>query len=136
MDSLANESIVLRNTLTFRELAHANGDLARVNLRGRIVCAERVVIAVNEWLAVRRGPTNRYQVLGESHSYHAFKRASPRVDILRYDDAHGPLHRHYFDAAGREIRVEAIELETLPRLDFVVREAVSLVAPGRWLLGR
>lgn len=126
MEALVREGFVLRDTLTFREI-YDESDLLRVNLRGRVVCSDGVVLVVNKWLGVRRGSTGRNEVLGEFYSYQAYRRGKPPIPILRYDNAHGSgLHRHFFDAAGKEIGVQHVTLQTLPRLDLVIREAVAI----------
>lgn len=128
MAALVRGGLVVRDTLTFREIYDAqSGGLAKVNLRGRVVCTHGVVVIVDKWLRVRRGRGGHYEVLGEFYAYHAYRRGTPPVWLARYDNAHGSdLHRHFFDSGGRETRVEVVTLESLPRLDFIIREAVFL----------
>src|SRR5690606_17072910 len=83
MEALTSEGLVLRDTLTFRELYNDDGELHRVNLRGRIVCAYGALIVVNEGLRVRRGPAGHYEVLGEFYAYHSVRRGRPRVNLAR-----------------------------------------------------
>ena len=127
MDSLEAEGLVQRDTLTFREIRTPGGALAAVNLRGRIECCERIVIAVNKWLDTAINDWSQLVVQGRSYSYHAWVRARPRRDLLRYDDGHGELHRHFFDATGVEVGIQPVALDSLPRLDLLIREAVALV---------
>lgn len=126
IDRLVDQGLVLRDALEFVESRTPEDELVQVNLRGRLVCASLVVVVVNSWFAVRRGRGNRYAVLGTQYSYHAYKRGRPRRDVLRYDDSHGQLHRHHFDRQGREIGIEPVDLDDLPRLDQIVFEAVLL----------
>lgn len=129
MDSLAAEALVFRDTLTFRELRKESGALRWVNLRGRIQCCDGVVIAVNKGLDVALNDRNQIVVRGNAYSYHAWVRGRPRRHILRYDNSHGEnaLHRHFFDVAGNQIAIEPVSLDSLPRLDLVIREAVAWV---------
>lgn len=128
MDALAREGLVRSDRLTFVELRTSSGDLRAVNLRGRIDCCDDVVITVNKWLDVSRNARNQVVVRGRLYGYHAWVRGTPRRNLLRYDNAHASqLHRHFFDDVGREIGVVAVSLESLPRLDLVIREAVALV---------
>lgn len=129
MDALAAEGIVISDTLTFIEVRdERSGELVAVNLRGRIRCVDDVVIMVDKWLGVRRGRDNHHEVLGQSYRYHAWQRGRSRRDLVRYDSAHGltHLHRHEFDAAGRETAIVPLDLQTMPRLDLVIQEAVRL----------
>lgn len=126
MEALIRDGDVLRDTLTFREIFDETA-LVRVNLRGRVVCRDGVVLVVNKWLRVRRGSSGRNEVLGEFYSYQAYRRGKRPVPILRYDNAHGSeIHRHFFDPAGREIGTQRISMESLPRLDLVIREAIAI----------
>lgn len=127
MASLEAEGLIHRDTLTFREIVTPSGALSAVNLRGRIECCDRVVIAVNKWLDTAINDWGQLVVRGNSYSYHAWVRGGPRREVLRYDDGHGELHRHFFDMAGIEVAVEPVTLDSLPRLDLIIREAVAIV---------
>jgi hypothetical protein len=104
--------------------------LVRVHLAGYVGSPGGIILSVSEWLVVRRGRSNRYEVKRQFCSYHAWRRANPRVDLVRYDTAHGgQLHRHRFDGEGREVAIEQMPVLAWPALDDVVREAVALAAP-------
>jgi hypothetical protein len=130
MDDLARRGIVDRETLTFVEQRDASNELRKIQIRGRVQCPDGVVIIVDKWLDVRRGPQRRYEVKGERYSYHAWRRSSPRLHLFRYDSAHGldRLHRHEFDLlTGIEVaEPEQVRIENLPTLDLVILEAVAL----------
>jgi len=134
MEALYAEGLIARDTLAFRESLSSEGEIAAVQVAGRVICIARVVISVNKWLAVRRGRANRLEVVGREYSYHAWMPATlgtPRRHLFRYDNAHGDLddlHLHRFDRNGVEIHVEAVRIDELPRLDFIIRHAVSLAA--------
>lgn len=129
IEALYREGLLVRDTLTFREIRTAS-EFVKVQVRGRVQLTSGAVVVVNKWLDVRRGRQNRVEVRGRHYSYHAWAR-NPRRDLFRYDDAHGQLHRHVYDQSGREIRVEPLDLDQLPRLDLLVREAARLgPSPG------
>lgn len=132
MESLAREGLVYRETLTFRELLKPSGALRWVNLRGRIYCCDDVAITVNKYLDTALDDRNQIVVRGQWYQYHAWVRGRPRRDLLRYDNCHGfdSLHRHFYDASGTEIAVEGIPLDTLPRLDLVIRESIAVATGG------
>ena len=129
MESLEAEGLVYRDNLSFREVRRPTGEIAWVNVRGRIECSDAVLIRVDKWLATASGIRNQLMVRGQWYSYHAWLRRKPRIDLLRYDNSHGEsqLHRHFFDEAGQEIAVEPVAFDSLPRLDLLIREAVGLV---------
>ena len=126
MENLYREGLILDDTLTFAHTVRESGELVRVNLTGIVHCRGDVTVEVSKWLAVQRGSRNRVEVKTEFYLYHAHHEVSgARVALFRYDNAHGELHRHWFDQAGRETHVEDIPLETMPRMDAVLREAVA-----------
>lgn len=128
MESLEAEGLVHRDSLAFREVRRPTGDIAWVNLRGRIWCSDDVLIRVDKWLATTPGRRGGLLVKGRWYSYHAWIPGKPRRDLLRYDNSHGEgdLHRHFFDDSGDEIAIEPVSYDSLPRLDLLIREAVAL----------
>lgn len=130
MQRLEESGLVLRNRLTFTEVRDG-GRPQQVQVRGRIECANDVVVFVDKWLEVRRGRQGRNEVRAFSYSYHAWIWSSRR-QLLRYDSAHGlhALHRHRFDPHTGEEQVTAVSLKDLPTLDGVIREAVDLAVPA------
>lgn len=130
MERLLDEQLVQRDTLTFRESFQQQQGRKRklvlVQLRGRVECVHGVVVSVYKRLEVRSPKKGQPEVCTRSYNYHAWIPAK-KQDLLRYDDAHGPLHRHIFDTAkGRETAMEAVALDDLPTLDEVIREAIEL----------
>lgn len=126
MESLYREGLILDDTLTFTHTTGESGELIRVNLAGIVDCRGDVTVEISKWLSVRRGLRNRVEVLTEFYLYHAQHEIGGRqMPLFRYDNAHGELHRHWFDQDGQETRVEDVPIETMPRMDAVLREAVS-----------
>lgn len=123
MDTLEREGLLQESRLLLREVRGRDGELVRVNLRGRLSLHGGVTFAVNEWLAARRGPQMRLQVRGIACSLHAWLHGNPRLTIARIDDAHGPLHQHRYDASGRNLG--SLELAVLPPLDGFARDVVT-----------
>lgn len=132
MDRLRDEGVVERDTLSFHESEDAEGELALVVLRGRVICSGEVVIRVDKKLMVKRDSHNRWVVKTRFYQYHAWRRnraGRGRRDLLRIDNAHrARLHRHIFDSAGVETEVVDFELEQMPSLDEFIREAVELAS--------
>ena len=130
MDRLVDEGIVLRDTLSFYEVAGPSGNLVAVALTGRLTYRDRVTIRVDKKMEIRRDASNRYEVRTRYYQYHAWRRATanqPRRDLIRYDNAHsGALHAHLFDADGHEVARPEVALHDLPSLDGFVRHAVAL----------
>ena len=140
MNALIEEGIVLRETVALAEISDNNGTLVQIRVTGRVLCAYQVVLIVNKRLAVQRDSSNRQVVRGIAYEYHAFIRTTnPRRALLRYDDSHDMLHRHFFDSNGKELErsPRSIPLDSLPRMDLVIREAVALAGgpalPEEWM---
>ena len=128
MDSLYAEGLILRDTVSFREIYTPSGALRLVNVRGRIYCPARVRVAVSKYLEVGLNERNQLVVKGRLYSYHAWVSGKPRRDLARYDNSHGvdSLHRHFFDENGFEVATESVAYDSLPRLDLIIREALAL----------
>lgn len=128
MQHLAAEGLVRGHAVSFIELRRADGELVRVNVAGEVKCAAGVIVTVDKLLEVRRGRHGRYEVLGRVYRYHAYVAGAPVRDLLRYDSSHGidRLHKHIFDARGREIAVEPVAFDSLPTLTGIIREAIAL----------
>jgi hypothetical protein len=125
---------VTRDRLNFRE-TRAGHELVSVNITGRIECAAGVLIAVDKWLAVRRGKRGQYEVKGSSYSYHAWEKGAGAT-LVRYDTAHGieGLHRHRIDPETRAETRDEVSLDDLPTLaDFIVEPSDSQTL---WRCGR
>jgi hypothetical protein len=129
MESLYNEGLITRDTIEFQESLDENGATIAVHVVGRVACINNVVVQVSKYLSVRRGRDNRLEVLGNQYSYYAWQR--PRRSLFRYDNAHGgleTLHLHRFDTDGRQTSNEPVAIDELPRLDFIIKHAVSVGA--------
>jgi hypothetical protein len=125
MDKLFQEGLVQRNSLSFIE-TRAHRRLVAVSLQGHIECRDRVVLFVDKNMEVRRDTRGRDLVRTVDYGYHA-RLMSRRLDLFRYDSAHGSLHRHDFDVrTGVELGTRAIERDELPTLDGIVREAIDI----------
>lgn len=122
MRTLEREGVVVGDSLSFVLIKDDVGDLVSVHIYGRIDCAHGITINVEKWLAASGN-----EVRGSEYSYQAFLR-DPERDILRYDNAHGPLHRHFFDGQGHDVGQQELGFDDFPTLDQVIREAVRLVA--------
>jgi hypothetical protein len=117
--------MVVDGRLSFIHHDDMRGEPLRIQVTGRIRCTAGVEVQVDTWLDVRRRRDNRLEVRAYTYSYHAWIERTGQ-ELLRYDNAHGELHRHFFDSRGTEVEVAAIRLDELPTLDAVVEEAVSL----------
>lgn len=131
MDGLYDEGVVASDTLSFVEIVDASGQVIQVKLEGEVVCTSGVRVRVLEWLIAERRKQNRLHVQTTFYQYHAWRPRAPgrlpEQSILRFDQAHGSdLHRHYFDAAGNEVRSETISPDAMPRLSDVIREAHTI----------
>ncbi len=129
---LQDEGLVLRDGLSFYESVDGSGKLALVTIRGRVACCDDVAIRVDKKLKVRRGQSNRLEVVTNSYQYHAWVRqrlGTPRRDLIRYDNsrAHDSrLHRHVFTRRGEQ--VEPVTLAEMPTLGEFIRQAVKMVS--------
>jgi hypothetical protein len=125
MARLEATGVVDEDGLTFTRQRAPDGEPLRIQIHGRIRCASGAMLAVDKWLTARRRQDNRLEVPAYTYSYHAWMEGSGR-ELLRYDNAHGELRRHFFDSQGNDVGVVAISLEELPTLDVVIEEAVAL----------
>lgn len=127
MAALLDRGAVLYDGLSRTETRDGK-ELVQVRIHGRIECRDDVLVVVDKYLDVRRGPHRRYEVKGAKYSYQAWFRESGQ-EILRYDTAHkglAGLHRHRRNPeTGRMVR-EDIELNDLPTLTGYVVEALRL----------
>ena len=133
MERLRREAMVVRDSLSFRELADVSGRMASVQLLGALTCAYAVRIRVDKKMLVRRNVQNRVEVRTQFYQYHAYAMAradQPRRNLSRIDNAHGEgnLHRHVFDRNGVEVAREDILLEDMPTLDEFIRDVIRLGA--------
>ena len=129
MDSLFEQGVVVRDTLTFREISR-HGELFRINLRGRVHTASGGVLVVNKWLEVC--DHRQAEVPTFEYAYHAFlRRPPPRRDLFRYDNCHGgldTLHCHRYGAPEGPVSLEPIAHDELPWLSEIIRETESAAA--------
>lgn len=124
MDALLSEHLVLHEHLTFTETRDGK-DLVLIQLEGFLECQRGLVVHVAKQMEVR-DERGHDQVKTFGYSYHARIPAMNR-ELLRYDNAHGPLHRHHFDVGtGNETHTEFITEDDMPTLDGVIREAYEL----------
>jgi len=131
MDRLYNEALISRDTLSWTESLNDDKTLALVQLSGRVEASDDLLFKVKKRMAVRVAANLQVEVRTEAWEYHAWVRRTRR-DILRYDNAHGSLHKHSFDLlTGRESEAP-IATADLPTLDEVIREAIDL----RKMIGR
>ncbi len=130
MSTLYAEGIVTSDTLEFVESCDAQGETIKVRLVGEVVCRSGVRSRVLKWMRAERRTGNRLHVLTDFYQNHAWRPrgTNHRAEqaILRYDQAHGELHRHHYDGIGEQIECEPLTSETMPTLDFVIREADAL----------
>lgn len=131
MSQLESEGLVERDGVALVEAREDNGELLALSLEGRILCLGHVAVRVDQSMAVRRGPSNRYEVRTVFVQYHAWIRpgaVGPRRNLVRYDNAHSSqLHKHIFDQYGKESRPSLpIDFADLPSLEAFIREAVAI----------
>lgn len=123
--TLANEGVITVDDVLFVE-TRERFVLREVNLRGRIATVSGAILTVNKWLSVstRRG---RLCVLTREYDYHACVVVNDRMQsVFRYDNCHGgldTLHRHPYDANGRDGTPVPVPIERMPTLSMVIREA-------------
>jgi len=133
MEALYDEAVVERDDLRFTEFEHDGaGTLAQVGLIGTVFCCSGALVKVTKWMGVRRLRRREFEVRTDYYQYHAWlpkSRQKRQLPLLRYDHAHGSEpHRHEFDANGNCSDVRQLTLDTIPRLDDVLREAAELCA--------
>ena len=128
MEGLIKEGIVYEERLTFREITYRSR-IVQVQIHGHIQCARDVIIIVDKLLDAERDWDGRLIVKGSEYSYHAYIRSTSH-SVIRYD-CHGEhglssLHKHTFNPkTGKELDSEPIELDDLPSLAEVIRDAVE-----------
>lgn len=132
MEALRNEALVESDTLTFETVADdSTGLIVRIRLSGEVRCYSGLRLRVLKWMGVR-GSGRALQVRTDFYQYHAWAPPPGRPgerSVLRYDQAHGGTpHRHEYNADGDQVAYEELTLETMPRLDTVVREASVIFA--------
>lgn len=125
LDVLYRDGYIDGHDLRFTTYEQPGGRIVQVSLDGAIACADGVILMVTKYMDVRySGQTP--EVLSTYYRYHAM-RAESGLPVIRYDCGHDHLHYHRFGPDGREVRRDPLDLERMPRLDAVVREAVDLV---------
>lgn len=127
LDVLARDGYVDDVSLTFTKLTAPDGSVRQVKLEGIVFCPEGVAVEVTKYMETRY-VEGRLQVISTYYRYHAWRPGRSGEPLIRYDQAHDSDHPHYhrFDSAGEPLRYDDLTLETMPRLDAVVREAVDL----------
>jgi hypothetical protein len=128
LETLMQDGVVRRHSLSIYEVQDDRSELLKVNIRGRILCDQNVVIRIDKWLAVRRHPRGHLEVKGTDYAYHAWLRGAGR-NLIRYCTAHGlgDLHYHAFDlVTGDETEQVRIDLRALPLLADFIQQAVEL----------
>lgn len=132
MDVLYAEAAVISDDLEFFEVFDTGRILRKVRLEGHVQCANDVQVRVLKWMDTRRGVREEIEVLTTFYQYHAWRpghEGRREQSLVRYDQAHGDSpHRHVFDSVGDEVGTEQITLDSMPRLDSVIREALALAA--------
>lgn len=129
---LYDEGVIATDDLIFEEVYdETTGAIAQVGLSGSVTCACGAKVRVSKWMETNLREGGGFDVRTVYYQYHAWwpKLGKKRQQALvRYDQAHGSEpHRHYFDPTGRQISHERLTLDTMPRLDAVIREAAALV---------
>jgi hypothetical protein len=132
MDSLRREAVVDRDTLVFEAVADPDsGAVLKIRLSGEVICFGGLRVRVLKWMDAR-GAGRELEVLTVYYQYQAWlprRGARKEQSVLRYDQAHGGTpHRHQYDRHGDQVSHEELTLDTMPRLDTVIREAVAIVA--------
>jgi hypothetical protein len=131
MDVLLRDAIVVSDDLVFEEVFdESSGDIVQIGLRGNVNLACGARLKVTKWMETRGRPDGDVDVRTIYYQYHAWwpKIAGKRQQMLvRYDQAHGSQpHRHQFDRNGHQVTQTMLTLDTMPRLDAVIREAAAL----------
>src|SRR3970282_1577178 len=129
---LQDEGLVLRDGLSFYESMDNFGALVLVTIRGRLACCDGIAIRVDKKLDVRRGNTNRLEVVTRSYQYHAWVRqrpGKPRRDLIRSVNSRAPdapLPLHIFTRPSE--RIEPVPLADMPTLEGFVRQAIMMAS--------
>jgi hypothetical protein len=130
MEVLYRDGVVEDDGLLFNEVIADSGEMVKVRLAGEVICCRGVRLRVLKWMDVRRNEGGALEVLTVFYQYHAWRLRAGRKreqPLLRYDQAHGgEPHRHGYDRDGTEQPLEQLSLDTMPRLDAVIREATDL----------
>ena len=126
MARFQREGLVLQDRLAFVESYKGNA-LQAVNLRGRIVCCEDVIIKVDKWLDMRRAPHKPTEVKGSDYVYHAWLRGRKQYLIRYCSHTLEDLHCHHYDLeTGEETERNPITLNELPTLGDFIPYAIEL----------
>lgn len=102
------------------------GRVIQITLEGVIRCASGVAIEITKHMDVRDDGDGELSVLSTYYRYHAWRPRQGGHSLIRYDQAHGQAHCHRFAANGEPDRHVMLTLDTMPRLDEVIREAVDI----------
>lgn len=125
MDVLYRDGFVHDHSLEFTTLIAASGAVEQVRLDGYLRCAGGVMLEVTKFMDTRHA-ADALEVLTTYYRYHAWRPGRDGELLLRYDQSHGRPHYHRFGRLGGVERYGELTLDTMPRLDAVVREAVEL----------
>jgi len=136
MDVLFRHGIVEADDLVFEEVFDdVTAEIVQVRLSGSVTCCCGAKVKVLKWMDTRPETGGGIEVISVYYQYQAWLPATSGrrpQSLVRYDQAHGGQpHRHQFDARGQEATHEPLTLDTMPRLDSVIREAADLVATLR-----
>lgn len=132
MEALRQEAVVETDSLVF-ELVNdpETGEVLKVRLGGEVVCYCGVRIRVLKWMEPR-GSGKELEVQTIYYQYQAWlprPGAMKEQSVVRYDQAHGGTpHRHEYDRDGEQVSHVTLTLDSMPRLDTTIREAVAIVA--------
>ena len=125
MDVLRRDGFVEDDSLEFTILRGRNGRIDQVRLDGNVFCSDGVAVEVTKFMDTRE-LEGRLEVLSTYYRYHAWRPRHGGQSLIRYDQSHGYPHYHRFDRDGNTERHDELTLDTMPRLDAVIREAVEL----------
>jgi hypothetical protein len=127
IEVLYRDGYVDSSSLSFSRIIAADGSVAQVVLEGVIRCSDDVAIDVTKFMDVRR-VDGRLEVISTYYRYQAWRPGRNGEPLLRYDQAHDSAQPHYhrFSETGALVRYDDLTLDSMPRLDAVVREAVDL----------
>jgi hypothetical protein len=126
LEALRSQGLLSNDTTERRESFDRHNELNLLVVHGRLDCARDVLLEFHEAFRARRGRNNRYELRGIDLSYHAWFPGPTSRDLLRFDDAHGPLHQHIFDELGAEVGHVPCDIEALPSLIQLVEMSLEL----------
>ncbi|MFN0093198.1 MAG: hypothetical protein ACKVVT_00255 [Dehalococcoidia bacterium] len=126
LDALYREGLLESDDLVFERQGDRQSPIQIKLSADLIQCRSGVRARVLKWMAVRDGLSG-IEVLTVFYQYQAWRVAEsgPSAPLVRYDQAHGRMHVHRFDAVAGEY-VEDLDIDHIPRLDDFLREAVDI----------